>query len=292
VHMNKKIPFYDLYGEPFIRQEPGAVHVEDIAYRSSELKWEISPHRHNKLVQIVIVFNNSWAARLDEREYQLNGDWGVIIPAGVVHGFHFKPRTQGFVISIDDSFLVSNYGETSLNQLLLKPLTVEFENAARLVHLKHYIELLMYEINYNELGAPIAVEQLLKLILLNIFRQKNTTLLASNARSRETEIVVNFRSLIELNYTSHMTIPDYAEKLHISTSKLNRICKSLLNDSPKAIAHQRLITEAKRRLIYTTQTIDEIALHLGFKDSAYFCRFFKLATNTTPTLFKQQSNIN
>jgi len=68
-------------------------------------------------------------------------------------------------------------------------------------------------------------------------------------------------------------IPDYAEKLHISTSKLNRICKSLLNDSPKAIAHQRLITEAKRRLIYTTQTIDEIALHLGFKDSAYFCRF-------------------
>jgi len=290
--MKKNIPFYGLYGEPFIRQEPGDVHVEDIAFRSSELMWEISPHRHNKLAQIVIVFNNTWTARLDEKEYQLNGYWGVIIPAGVVHGFHFKPRTQGFVISIDDSFLISNHDETNLNQLLLNPLTVEFENTARLAHLNHYIELLMYEINYNELGTSIAVEQLLKLILLNIYRQKNTTQFTSGARSREAEIVFNFRSLIELNYTSHMTIPEYAEKLHISTSKLNRICKSLLNDSPKAIVHQRLITEAKRRLIYTTQTIDEIALHLGFKDSAYFCRFFKLATSTTPTLFKQQSNTN
>ena len=52
--------------------------------------------------------------------------------------------------------------------------------------------------------------------------------------------------------------------------------------------HQRLISEARRRLVYTQQTLDEIALTLGFKDTGYFCRFFKQMEGTTAGEFRQQ----
>ena len=52
------------YGEDFIRQEPNLVYVEDIAYRSRGLGWEIAPHRHNRLSQVVVVFDNQWSVEL------------------------------------------------------------------------------------------------------------------------------------------------------------------------------------------------------------------------------------
>ncbi|MEZ5449103.1 MAG: helix-turn-helix domain-containing protein [Thiolinea sp.] len=38
--------------------------------------------------------------------------------------------------------------------------------------------------------------------------------------------------------------------------------------------HDRLIAEAKRQLIYANRSVNEIAYELGFRDPAYFSRFF------------------
>lgn len=108
---DNSIPFYDLYGEAFIRQEPNVAHVEDIATRSRGLGWEIAPHRHNRLSQFIAVFDGQWAVDLDDKHHQLQGNWLVLIPAGVVHGFHFASNTQGFVLSLNDS-LLAGQGET------------------------------------------------------------------------------------------------------------------------------------------------------------------------------------
>ena len=85
-----------------------------------------------------------------------------------------------------------------------------------------------------------------------------------------------------------MTIDEYAEKLFVSVSTLSRICRQQLSQTPKRLVHQRLISEARRRLVYTQQTLDEIALTLGFKDTGYFCRFFKQMEGTTAGEFRQQ----
>ncbi|MFQ3234929.1 MAG: AraC family transcriptional activator of pobA [Paraglaciecola sp.] len=291
---NSTIPFYDLYGEAFIRKEPNVAHVEDIAHRSLGLGWEIEPHRHNRLSQIVAVFDNNWTVELDDRQLQLGGNWLVLIPAGVVHGFHFASQTKGFVLSINDDLLGANGSPNSLAglaDLVWQPQAVEFKDALQISHFCSYINLLQQELSADQLGQNMAVNQLVQLILLTVLRQQRLHAMTVGNGSRESTLLLKFRALIEQHYTEQLAVKEYAQRLYISVSKLNRLCQSLLNDSPKAIIHQRLVIEAKRRLIYTKQTVEEISGLLGFSDPAYFSRFFKQIVGVTAGAFRQQGNI-
>ncbi|WP_076536630.1 helix-turn-helix domain-containing protein [Shewanella sp. UCD-KL21] len=285
--MAKSIPFYDLYGDAFIRSEPELVHVENIAHRSSGLQWEIAPHRHTKLAQMVMVFDNDWQVMLDDKVHRLSGNWLTLIPAGIVHGFQFQPYSQGFVISINNELFSAIDGIDDVNW---QPQAIEFKSEVHLRHLRHQIELLMYELNYNEIGQGQAVSQLIRLILINVLRQQKRQDLQASPSNKESQVIINFRALIEADYKQHANVAQYAKKLHVSVSKLNRLCQRFFADSPKAIIHKRLIIEAKRRLLYTSQTVEDIAEQLGFADSGYFCRFFKQTTGVTANTFRKNAD--
>ena len=51
------------------------------------------------------------------------------------------------------------------------------------------------------------------------------------------------------------SVKHYAQQLHVSVSTLNRICKAHLKSSPKVIIYQRLINEAKRKLLYAKRIV-------------------------------------
>lgn len=52
--------------------------------------------------------------------------------------------------------------------------------------------------------------------------------------------------------------------------------------------HQRIVLEAKRDLIYTSLTINQLADSLGFADPAYFSRFFRRMTGLSPRDFRRR----
>ena len=49
---------------------------------------------------------------------------------------------------------------------------------------------------------------------------------------------------------------------------------------------QRLLVEAKRQLIFTGQSVSEIAYSLNFSDPSYFSRFFRKYSGQTPQQFR------
>ena len=101
-----------------------------------------------------------------------------------------------------------------------------------------------------------------------------------------------FRRLIETRFRDHWTVEQYADELGLSPARLNRLCNQLLGKTAKTLPHERLLLEIKRRLIYTRSTLDEIAWDLGFRDPAYFSRFFKRATGSTPGSYRSEHNFD
>ncbi|MFC6673318.1 helix-turn-helix domain-containing protein [Marinobacterium aestuariivivens] len=101
-----------------------------------------------------------------------------------------------------------------------------------------------------------------------------------------------FRRLIESRFREHWTVEQYADELGMSPARLNRLCKQLLGKTAKTLPQERLLLEVKRRLIYTRSNLDEIAWDLGFRDPAYFSRFFKRATGSTPGNFRSENNFD
>jgi AraC-type DNA-binding domain-containing proteins len=62
--------------------------------------------------------------------------------------------------------------------------------------------------------------------------------------------------------------------------------KKLTGRSVPLLQKDRALKEAKRLLCTTDLNINEISMELGFKDTAYFCNWFKKATGILPSAYK------
>jgi AraC family transcriptional activator of pobA len=93
--------------------------------------------------------------------------------------------------------------------------------------------------------------------------------------------------LVETHYQKHWPVKRYARQLALSESSLNRICRNLTGGTAFDIVQQRLALEARRRLVYVAGSVAAIAAELGFKDTAYFCRFFRRHTGVSPSEFRR-----
>lgn len=81
-----------------------------------------------------------------------------------------------------------------------------------------------------------------------------------------------------------------AESLHISSTYLSNLLKSLTGQSTQQHIHEKLIEKAKVKLSTTNSTVAEIAYELGFEHSQSFNKLFKSKTNQSPLEFRASFN--
>lgn len=111
---------------------------------------------------------------------------------------------------------------------------------------------------------------------------------AMPAVRRDVDRLRRFRSAIDSHYLQHWPVERYARQLALSESSLNRLCRSLTGGTAFEVIQQRLALEARRRLAYIAGPVAAIATDLGFKDPAYFCRFFRKHNGMSPTDFRRR----
>ena len=101
----KSVPAFALYGEPSL---PGQemLHIEEVQSRSRLYHWEIDPHVHRGLYQVLWVQSGSAQVVLDERHEGVGAPAAIVVPPGVVHGFRFAPETDGLVLTLSARFLL------------------------------------------------------------------------------------------------------------------------------------------------------------------------------------------
>ncbi|MBB5395419.1 helix-turn-helix domain-containing protein [Mucilaginibacter sp. AK015] len=101
-------------------------------------------------------------------------------------------------------------------------------------------------------------------------------------------LLKSFQELIGEHYASQHVVAAYANLLNITPGYLNDVIKQQSGKTAISHIHNRLVVEAKRKLLHTDLSVKQIADELGFEDAAYFNRFFKRITNTTPMAYRQQ----
>lgn len=99
-------------------------------------------------------------------------------------------------------------------------------------------------------------------------------------------ILKKFQSLIEDNFREKHEVAEYAGMLNITPGYLNDLVKQQGGKTAITHIHERLVVEAKRLLLHTELSIKQLAYEIGFDDAAYFNRFFKRLTNSTPAAYR------
>lgn len=104
---------------------------------------------------------------------------------------------------------------------------------------------------------------------------------------RKHELMFRFRKLLGENITKERRPGFYAGQLNISTVYLNEIAIAVTGRSTSEYIKNEIILLAKRELFYTSDSIKEISLRLGFSDNAYFSRLFTETAGVSPNVFRR-----
>ncbi len=286
------IPMYSLYGQIDNAAELRFLHVESLAARNRLHNWDIRPHRHHDLHQIVWVEHGGGEVMLDEKLLTLTAPVLISIPPSIVHGFRWTPESRGLVLTVAESFkvdLARLVGDSAIDASLQQAFVVgmqqeKFDD----VRLASAFQTIADEFVYERIGRTTTISGNLLILFAEVVRLKQLHLrdvLAVNAKGGE--VYNRFRELIEAHFREHWPISSYAGALAITERSLRRLCVKFANQSPIQIVHRRLLLEAQRNLLYTAMAVAEVGYALGFEDPSYFTRFFVDHAGETPVGFRR-----
>jgi AraC family transcriptional activator of pobA len=288
----RSIPLYTLYGENSVIEDTEFVHIEEIASRSRLYDWEIKPHTHGSLFQLMVIVSGPATIHLDGENSSLKGPCLVVIPAGVVHGFHFDPTTKGKVISIATGFIEAH--TRPLDREILGPVIAQGgivpyqKSPGHFRTVKQLADQLHTEFRYPQVGRALMFDALLRALLMMLSRHITLKQPGQQKIGYNRSAFNRFRVLIEDHYNERWSINEYAAQMCLTENRLNRICKGFTGKTAFDILQDRVLLEAQRYLVYTNAPLAEIAFRLGLNDAAYFCRFFKKRTGLTPTAYREK----
>jgi AraC family transcriptional activator of pobA len=283
------VPVYHLYGEKAPELAPDLVHCESIASRSRLHNWEIQPHRHHGLFQMLWLARGKASVELDGRLAELSGGQVLLLPQHCVHGFRFSPDADGEVITLAYAFfqrLQPDLGPAL--HVMSTPVVCTLKSGVD----RNHIETAFHAMHEAYVGRDAHRDLLIEAQLVSLLIWLSRLLPAQGddaplARGREH--LAKFSQLVEANYAQQHPLEFYANRLGISAAHLNALCRQLTGDSALALIHARMGLEARRYLIYTSMPVKDVSDALGFSDPAYFTRFFKRQTGSAPIVFRART---
>ncbi len=283
------VPVYQLYGEgqPWLTPDP--VHVESIAARSRQHQWEIRPHRHHGLFQLLWLQQGSAHVQLDGSHQRLDAGSVLLLPQHCVHGFRFSRNAQGVVVTLAYAFLAQLHGGLGDRlSAMVAPQRLSLDEVVDRAVVEALLPVLLEEYGGQREHRALLLESLLVSLLCWLTR---TPAVPSGpaARDRGRQYLAAFSAAIERDHARHLPLEHYAAQLGISTAHLNAVCRELAGCSALALVHARLMLEARRQLVYTSMSVRDIGDALGFADPAYFTRFFKRGCGLSPRQFRERA---
>ena len=282
--MTRHVPTYGLYGETS-GNEPGFwLHCETIPSRSSLHHWEIKLHRHTSFFQILYIDVGAGDAIFGEQSHAIQPPAVVTVPPGLDHGFRFSRDIDGLVITMLSANLShlpgdrGRFGEWLAVPHLI-PLDPEDADAA---YVMQSLKRLGEEYSNNLSGRSELLASYVSLALrltARISHQEDASQFAADENERRME---QLNGLIQRHFRSHKPASFYAREIGVSPTHLNRIVRSMMGKTAHDLIAGKLVDEAKRELLFTLASMQEISYRLGFADPAYFSRFFLKHTGATP----------
>lgn len=283
------IPNYALYGTQAEVPWAEMVHFEWIPERSGVHNFDIAPHVHDALVQVLYITKSGGEVLMDGERRAMAAPCLVVIPSRVVHGFRFERDVEGPVITAAQRPLetLAAAASPALLATLRRPAVIAVPAGSR--HAEALMPLFLAierESRAGAAGGLAAGMPLLVALIVQIARLGEEGAGEGGARTRKAALIERLRVLVDAHFREHLPVEHYSGKLGMSASQLGRLCREVLGMSTLDLINARLIHEAQRELVYSTLSVKQIAGLLGFDDEAYFGRFFRKNVGHRPTEFR------
>lgn len=246
--------------------------------------------RKNRFFNIFWIKEGKGTYHIDFDEYSFDGSVLFFLSPGQVFTVDSEQIKEAYRLSFERDFYCIQTHDKEIscdgvlfNNIYETPFIELDDRDAK--KLDFIISELIDEFNQDEAAQYDMLQSYLKQFIIHAVRiRKERHVIKNDADSK---LFKDFSTSVEFNFTKMHSVTDYATRLGISPKSLTKHFQKIGTQTPSDFIKNRIILEAKRKLIYTDFSIKEIAFDLGFNDPAYFTRFFTKATSSSPKNFKK-----
>lgn len=275
-----------------VRYGAGEVHYESFSLLAAFFGRDMQAHWHDRHFQVHFLDTGYIELLLDDQRYSVQAPLFVFTPPSVPHAFFTEPDSDGHVLTVRQELvwpllerLYPGHREAFAIPALCLSLV---DKPQELEALRHYWALICHEFNGGLPGREQTLVLLAQALLTLLLRNAPLDVSANGGVRSELRTFQRFHRMIDTCYTEHLSVSLYACELGLSESSLTDICRRFANSSPKRLILERVLREAKRLLLFSPCSVHEVAYQLGFKDPAYFARFFNRMAGCSPSLYRNR----
>lgn len=272
---------YNLFGET--SELPDVVHCEHISTRSRLHNWELQPHRHARLHQVLLLKSGGGTALIEERQVTLCAGDVLNIPRGLVHGFRFQENSRGWVVTLTSDLV----DQTLPDSEGLRPRIGRFGMTRASDDLEILVRRIFAEYGGRKFARAQALRSLAGVLLALLARRLETATDAGDT-GRVAPVVRRFETLIDAHFADGWRVADYAAALSVSPTHLARLVRQAMGQPPGQVLAERILREARRLLTFTNLPVAQIGYALGYSDPAYFSRVFTRGAGLSPRAFRER----
>ncbi|PLR39676.1 4-hydroxyphenylacetate catabolism regulatory protein HpaA [Chimaeribacter californicus] len=268
------------------------VHYETFARLAGFFGRDMHPHWHDRYYQLHFLATGKITLQLDDHFYDVKAPLFILTPPSVPHAFITGPDSDGHVLTVRQELiwpLIERLWPGKSQAINQTGICLSLESSPdTLEALNHYWPLMAAEFARPAPGREPLLIALAQGIFTQVLREappEEGTACSVRGEMRQFQ---RFNRMIDDHFRQHLTVPDYARELGISETRLTEMCRRFANQSPKRLIFERVLREAKRQLRYSTDSVNQISYALGYKDPAYFARFFHRLAGCSPSQFRHR----
>lgn len=276
-------------------QQPIQRHLDliDVSYPRSSLTWTAPKQEWRHFAQCVLLLAGRGKVRFKGTHIHLTAPTLAWLPAGMMLACDFAAGSQGQLLTVSEDWLVpavnrqldANVPYRALADTLHE-LALEEDN--RVTRLLACFNAIRAELHENDLGARSVVAAQLTTLLTLLYRQDADRPPEPVNGTIRSSLFQRYLQLVELHFRDHWKVSDYASNMGVSERRLEAATQRDSGQPPIMLIQRKLISEACQRLAHSPLSIGEVAYGLGFRDPAYFSRFFKRHMGAAPGAWRRE----
>ncbi|MBV2179621.1 MAG: 4-hydroxyphenylacetate catabolism regulatory protein HpaA [Castellaniella sp.] len=288
------IPNLDLTDLAGPQLADAGLHCEALGTLASQLGRSMFTHRHDRFFQVHYVRDGAVRVQLEDVLYQLRGPMVFLTPPAFLHAFVTEDDADGYVLTVDQQLLWPMLddettwpsGQSAVMPVCLALGTLVGDHADEARRMVCLFDQLHTEYSGGRPGRSQSLLLLARLVFIGLLRLSSQALETPPSCREELQIFRGFGALIEARFRDHWTLPRYAGSLGVTEQRLHDVCRQVAGKPPKKLINERLIQEARRLLLSTSQSVSQVGYSLGFEDPAYFGRFFLRHVGVAPGSYR------
>ena len=270
----RNIPLHSLPGE----QSP--VVLRNIEHKNP---YDFTTEHRHTYFEIFFFKKGGGKQLIDFKESRVFSNSCYIVFPHQIHLLKRAATSNGLLVQFSEEVITSTQVLTLLQQHFHggNPEVFFEKNKEKISKVEPLLELMFDTLKTDKTSAVGISVLLVQALILLLFDLKDAS--TSVVLTDDHKLLFEFQELLDQQYTTNHTVGKYASLLNTNEKKLAAVTKKNLGLSPLQVIHNRLLLEAKRLLIFQTNSHKEIAFQLGFDSPSSFSLFIKNKTGLNPS---------